>query len=79
MLVDGSETDDSNGAEVDGIGGDRLGPRSEIPKWSADVYVIGGSLLSSSYCDQILSPLTIRTLVPPPHQHVAFCQNQLEP
>ena len=32
MLVDGSETDDSNGAEVGGIGGDRLGPRSEIPK-----------------------------------------------
>ena len=28
MLVDGSETDDSNGAEVGEIGGDTLGPRS---------------------------------------------------
>ena len=40
MLVDGSETDDNNGAEVGEVGGDRLGPRSEIPKWSADMYVI---------------------------------------
>ena len=48
MLVDGSETDDSNGAEVGGIGGDRLGPRSEIPKWSADVYVTSSKLTSTS-------------------------------
>ena len=48
MLVDGSETDDSNGAEVGEIGGDTLGPRSEIPKWSADVYVTSSKLTSTS-------------------------------
>ena len=39
MLVDGSEMDDSYGAKVGEMGGDRLGPRSVISKWSADVSV----------------------------------------
>ncbi len=53
MLVDGSEIDDSNGAEVGEIGGDKLGPRSEIPKWSAqELFKSDSFTILSDLCDR---------------------------
>jgi hypothetical protein len=48
VLVDGSEIDDSYGAKVGEMGGDRLGPRSVISKWSADVSVTSSKSTSTS-------------------------------